>query len=104
MARYDSPGFAEQVPGIRYSREAGMTSPGTAAPQPQELTGETVQITPVYGGNFTFSVDSADVLVPAQEALYRDPGVESISGVDGIGRTGAGEGHVNHFVHPNGGA
>jgi hypothetical protein len=95
MGAYDSPGFIDRLPGGSsgpWNTGAEGTEPGT----PPEATGQAVTVTSPGGRPpASVDVDAYDVITPNQEALYRPGyGMEKISGAEGIGETGAGQGKV----------
>ena len=108
MARYDSPGYHNLMPGIP-DRDESMTAPGSPAPYPvPDITGTTptsALVTP-YGSGYQ-NADRVAVApdmtqVPAQTDLYAGQDANPLSGVlgDQAGHTGAGTGAV-HDPHPN---
>jgi hypothetical protein len=106
MASYDSPGYSATLPLAGWESQDSrlMTAPGSppaagapAGPAPSAT--DPVVSTPYTGERGPrVAVAPADVNVPNQA-----PAADPVSGVSGIDRTGAGDGHVNHFAHPNGG-
>jgi hypothetical protein len=116
MASYDSPGFAEQLPGLVFGRDPAMTAPGSSSPGAIPDTdsagvsaeagtvGNSALVVPnfgsvVNGDRVTVSPD--DVLVSTQ-ALSYGPAVDPLTGIGAaLGDTGAGSGHVQAPGNPN---
>jgi hypothetical protein len=116
--RTDEPGAVTPIPGwtsFQY-HDSGMTAPGmkpgaagepsTAPPVPASGPDRPLVTSP-YGAYYnasSFHVSPLDTLAGAQAGLYQgddpDPMMGGITG-DQVGKSGAGEGHANHFAHPN---
>jgi hypothetical protein len=113
MARYDSPGYQDQVPGLppRNSHDYG-TAPGTVGIDPAATDGPVVG-TPVVSVPFAssqpaegrprLSVTSGDTSAFSDDQPVHD-GTAFMAGGDtpvGPAETGAGRGHVVTTPHPN---
>lgn len=109
MARMDEPGFVSPLPGLPgfMERDSGLTAPGAQGmlpalhPPDTDPVSVTVTIPGASDANSdTATVGAADVLMANQVAGLA---AEPISGVTGLGDSGAGKGTVWPPVeaHPN---
>lgn len=110
LARYDSPDFSEQLPGVDYGRDTAQTAPGTPSPYPvPQIQGTTVSSALVipFGSGFQngdrVSVGPDDSQVPAQTDLYSGLDSNPLSGLAGdlVGTTGSGRGRAGGPGNPN---
>lgn len=109
MARYDSPGYPDQVPGFapRNSHDY-HTAPGSPGDRPEETYGAEVGRSDVSTPFASSQVDHnhlpVSVLAGDTSAMSSDQAVPAnIAGVhvNGADTTGAGRGNIGHFPHRN---
>ena len=114
MASYDSPGYTDRTPGGPVNQQ-GFSAPGsTLPPRPdtsapisdrveQGTLGNNAVIAPV-GASLANAdivpVGPLDTLMPPQASMY-DDSADPLSGVVGVGVTGAGLGNVSSPHHPS---
>jgi hypothetical protein len=113
MASYDSPGFHNLMPGIP-DRDSAMSAPGSVVPERPDTSGplgdrlqagtlgDSAVITPVgasLANADVVTVGPRDTLIPSEAQMYDDH-ADLLTGVTGLGQTGAGQGFA-YSHNPN---
>jgi hypothetical protein len=111
VASYDSPGFVDKIPGGTVTESTGAPGSSVSSTDTDSTTpaqeagtiGNSAMVSPYASSlvNATrVEVDPVDVLLTGQADVYDDH-PDRLTGVTGIGTTGAGLGSASHNPHPN---